>query len=135
MEHLNEDKARIFDNFYSNDSLTLLKIFSFFMEGKQRPKIAVLIKYMELNICMQKSVQRHETPTSFTCKNKEPALDEILCEISDYLPKESREMMDQVKNMKETFETYSQMMEMMNLMNEDASTDAQNGNTDQANIT
>lgn len=135
MEHLNEDKARIFDNFYSNDNLTLLKIFSFFMEDKQRPMIAVLIKYMELNICMQKSMQRHEIPCSFGCNNKELNLEDILCEIGDYLPQEYREMADRIKSMKDTFETYSQMMEMMNLMNNDVSTDTQDCNTDQTNVT
>lgn len=119
MEHLKEDKARLFDNFYSNENLTLLKIFSFFMEENQRPMIAVLIKYMEFNICMQKSMHRHETPHSCDCCNKEMSLENILCEIGDYLPKEGREMMDQIKNMKENMEMYSQMMEMMNMMNEE----------------
>ena len=121
MERLNEDKARIFDHFYSNDNLTLLKIFSFFMEDKQRPMIAVLIKYMELNICMQKSMQRHETPCSCHSQSKEQNWEEILCEIEDYLPKEGREMIDQFKNMKENMEMYSQMMEMMSMMNEETS--------------
>ena len=53
MEPLKEDKARIFDDFYSNNNLTMLKIFSFFMNEKQRPMLAILIKYMELNICTQ----------------------------------------------------------------------------------
>ena len=121
MERLNEDKARIFDHFYSNDNLTLLKIFSFFMEDKQRPMIAVLIKYMELNICMQKSMQRHEAPCSCHSQSKEQNWEEILCEIEDYLPKEGREMIDQLKNMKENMEMYSQMMEMMSMMNEEIS--------------
>lgn len=121
MEHLNEDKARIFDSFYSNDNLTLLKIVSFFMKDDRRPMIAVLIKYMELNICMQKSMKNHEIPYSCGCNQKDPSLEDILCEIGDYLPPEGREMMDQLKNMKETMETYSQMMEMMNMMQEEES--------------
>ncbi len=121
MEHINENKAQIFDNFYSNDSLTLLKIFSFFMADNQRPMIAFLIKYMELNICMKKSIHAHEIPRSGNCHQKESSLEEILEEIGDYLPREGREMMEQIKNAKETFETYSQMMEMMNMMNEEDS--------------
>lgn len=119
MEHLNENKAKIFDDFYSNDTLTLLKIFSFFMADNQRPMIAVLIKYMELNICMQKSIHSHEIPMFCDCNNRESTFEEILCEIGDYLPKEGRDMIEQIKNAKETFETYSQMMEMMNMMNEE----------------
>lgn len=119
MEHLNEDKARIFDTFYSNDNLTLLKIISFFMKDEQRPMIAILIKYMELNICMQKSANKHLLPSTCNCSKKEPDWEELLCEIGDYLPREGREMMDQLKNMKESMEMYSQMMEMMNMMNEE----------------
>ncbi len=119
MEHLNEDKARIFDTFYSNDNLTLLKIVSFFMKDEQRPMIAILIKYMELNICMQKSAQNHQFPSACGSSKKELNWEELLCEIGDYLPKEGREMMDQLKNMKENMEMYSQMMEMMNMMNEE----------------
>ncbi len=119
MEHLNEDKVRIFDNFYSNDNLTMLKICSFFLADNQRPVIAVLIKYMELHICMQKSMQRHETPIFNHCSDKETDLEDMLCEISDYLPKEGRDMMERIKDMKENMEMYTQMMEMMNMMNSD----------------
>ena len=118
MERLKEDKARIFDNFYSNDNLNMLKIISFFMDEGQRPMIAMLIKYMELNICMQKSRQRNNTPAYHYCNNSKIDFEEILCEIEDYLPQAGREMMEQMKNMKENMEMYSQMMEMMNMMNE-----------------
>ncbi|MBO5342629.1 MAG: hypothetical protein J6A73_08110 [Lachnospiraceae bacterium] len=118
MERLNEDKARIFDNFYCNDNLNMLKICSFFMHEKERPVIAVLIKYMELHICMQKSMKNHEIPTSCNCSGKESNLEDILCEIGDYLPPEGRDMMDKLKDMKENMEMYSQMMEMMSMMNE-----------------
>lgn len=120
MEHLNEDKARVFDDFYSNDTLTLLKIFSFFMEDNQRPMIAVLIKYMELNICLQKSIKKRELPFSGSKTRQPQNMEDILAEIGDYLPKEGREMMEQLKNMKETYENYSQMMEMMNMMQENS---------------
>lgn len=123
MEHLNEDKARIFDAFYSNDQLTILKIMSFFIDSKQRPMIAVLIKYMELNICIQKSIKNHEIPCC-SGKNENPEnMEDFLLEIIDYLPKESQEMMEQLKNMKETFDTYSQMMEMMNMMQDTSTSD------------
>lgn len=118
MEHLKEDKARIFDDFYSNDNLTLLKILSFFMKDEQRPMIAILIKYMELNICMQKSIAKRQIPHTCDCHKKNPDFEDILCEIGDYLPKEGREMMEQLKDMRENMEMYSQMMEMMNMMNE-----------------
>ncbi len=118
MERLNEDKVRIFDDFYSNNNLTMLKIFSFFMQDKERPLIAVLIKYMELYICMQKSMKNHEIPTSCNCTGKESNLEDILREIGDYLPPEGKEMMDKLKDMKENMEMYSQMMEMMSMMNE-----------------
>ena len=126
MEYLNEDKVKIFDDFYTNENLTLLKIFSFFMDSKQRPMIAVLIKYMELNICMQKSIKSHEIPYSKSCGNQSPSTEEILNEISDYLPKEGKEIMEQLKNAKETFETYSQMMEMMNMMQSDEPNNLEN---------
>lgn len=124
MEPLKEDKARIFDHFYSNDTLTMLKIFSFFMDDKQRPILAVLIKYMELNICLQKSMKHHCFPfCNCNCK-KEFNLEDILCELGDYLPEEYKGMMDQIKNMKENMEMYSQMMEMMNMMQENSPTDS-----------
>lgn len=116
MEQLKEDKARIFDDFYSNDTLALLKIFSFFVDETQRPMIAFFIKYMELTICIQKSIKRKEAPRACLC-GASPDLEQILCEISDYLPKESKEMVGQLKSMKENMEIYSQMMEMMNMMN------------------
>ena len=119
MEQLKEDKARIFDHFYSNDTLTMLKIFSFFMDDKQFPMLAILIKYMELNICIQKSRNGHETPFSNNCNNKEIKIEELLQEIGDYLPPEYRGIAEQMKNMKENMEMYSQMMEMMNMMQED----------------
>ena len=119
MERLKEDKARIFDNFYSNDNLNMLKIISFFMDEGQRPMIAMLIKYMELNICMQKNRQHHSCPGAPRhCADSKINFEEILCEIEDYLPQEGREMMEQIKNMKENMEMYTQMMEMMNMMNE-----------------
>lgn len=123
MEHLNdlnEDKVRIFDKFYSNDNLTLLKVFSFFMDDKQRPMIAVLIKFMEFNICLQKSMRNHEIPYSGYHAKHPQNMEDILVEIGDYLPKEGREMMEQMKNMKETYESYSQMMEMMNMMQQNS---------------
>lgn len=130
MERLKEDKARIFDDFYSNDNLNMLKIFTFFMDERQRPMIAVLIKYMELNICMQKSRQYNSGPHSYQNHDKKINFEEILCEIEDYLPKEGREMMEQMKNMKENMEMYSQMMEMMNMMNESTSDECDSTNTD-----
>lgn len=120
MEPLKEDKARIFDDFYSNNNLTMLKIFSFFMNEKQRPMLAILIKYMELNICMQKSMHTHEIPYCTNKPDKELNLEEVLCEISDYLPEEYRDLTEQIKNMKENIEMYSQMMEMMSAMNDDS---------------
>lgn len=117
MEHLNEDKTMIFDRFYSNDNLALLKVFSFFMEEGQRPMIAVMIKYMELGLCIR-NMQKHQVPKCHCAchTNGVGDITEILKEVSDYLPPEGRDMMDQLKNMQETMETYSQMMEMMNLM-------------------
>ncbi len=123
MEHLNdlnEDKVRIFDQFYSNDQLALLKVFSFFMDDKQRPLIAVLIKFMEFDICLHKSMQQHEMPYSCSHSKHPQRMEDILAEIGDYLPKEGREMMEQMKSMKETYETYSQMMEMMNMMQQNS---------------
>ncbi len=131
MERLKEDKARIFDDFYSNDNLNMLKIFTFFMDERQRPMIAVLIKYMELNICMQKNRQHNSCPGAPRyCADSKINFEEILCEIEHYLPKEGREMMEQMKNMKENMEMYSQMMEMMNMMNESASDEYASNNTD-----
>ncbi|MBQ7765765.1 MAG: hypothetical protein IJ397_02850 [Lachnospiraceae bacterium] len=124
MEQLKEDKARIFDEFYSNDNLTMLKIFSYFMNDAQRPMIAILIKYMEFNICMQRSMKHHETPFSRCRHDKELDLEEIMEEIGDYLPPEYRGMAEQMKSMKENIEMYSQMMEMMNMMNENSDASA-----------
>ena len=82
MEPLKEDKARIFDDFYSNNNLTMLKIFSFFMNEKQRPMLAILIKYMELNICMQKSMHTHEIPYCTNKPDKELNLEEAIASVS-----------------------------------------------------
>ena len=124
MEPLKEDKARIFDNFYSNDNLTMLKIFTYFMDDKQRPLLAVLIKYMEFNICMEKTLKHHQVPFSDCGCKKDLNLEDILCELGDYLPEEYRGMMEQIKNMKENMEMYSQMMEMMNMMQEETPSDS-----------
>lgn len=118
MEPLKEDKARTFDDFYSNNDLTMLKIFSYFIDDKQRPMLAVFIKYMEFNICIQKSMKQHKFPFEHCECKPENKLEDVLCELGDYLPSEYREMLDQVKNMKENMEMYSQMMEMMNMMSE-----------------
>ena len=67
---------------------------------------------------MQKSMKNHEIPTSCNCSGKDSNLEDILCEIGDYLPPEGRDMMDKLKDMKENMEMYSQMMEMMSMMNE-----------------
>lgn len=124
MEPLKEDKARIFDNFYSNDNLTMLKIVSYFMDDKQRPLLAIIIKYMEFSICMEKSMKHHQVPFSNCNTKKELTMEDVFCEFGDYLPEEYRGMMDQIKNMKENMEMYSQMMEMMNMMQEETSSDS-----------
>ncbi len=126
MEHLKEDKARIFDAFYSNNNLNMLKICSFFVDERKRPYIAVMIKYMELNICMQKSMKHSETPFSSHSPEHNMDMEDFINEISEYLPQEGHELLEQMKNIKENMEMYSQMMEMMNLMNE---------NTDNVNQT
>ena len=124
MEPLKEDKARIFDNFYSNDNLTMLKIFSYFMDNSQRPMLAVFIKFMELNICMEKSMKQHSFPFDDCKYKKEFNPEDLLCELGDYLPEEYKGMMEQIKNMKENMEMYSQMMEMMNMMQEETPSDS-----------
>ena len=116
MERLSEDKPRIFDDFYSNDTLTLLKVMSFFMDQQQTPMLAVFIKYMEFNICIKKSMKQNITPVCLQKNQPAENLEDLLSAIEDYLPKESKELIDQIKNAKETMETYSQMMEMMNMM-------------------
>lgn len=117
MDTKQTDKIAAFDTLYTNNHIQMLKILLPVIGRKQRHKLAVYIKYMELQYTMSLA---NSPPLSFNmCAESENAsvdFSELLDELFPFCTEKEQGMIGNLKNILETFKQYKEMESTMSMM-------------------
>ncbi len=115
MERQENDCITAFDTLYTTNQLQMLKILLPYMQPDMQSHMAVYIKLNELLVTLHFS--RECSSYSPFCHNKkELNLPVLICELSPFLSKEEKDMLNKMSEMKETMENFQQISQMMQMM-------------------
>lgn len=113
------DKIAAFDTPYTNNHIQMLKILLPVIGREQRHKMAVYIKYMELQYTMSLA---KSSPFSFNIctesENTSVDFGELLDELFPFCAEKEQAMVKNLKNILETFKQYKEMESTMSMMKE-----------------
>ena len=117
MDTKQTDKIAAFDTLYTNNHIQMLKILLPVVGREHRHKLAVYIKYMELQYAM--SLVK-SPPLSFNIcaesENTSVDFSELLDELFPFCTEKEQAMMKNMKNILETFKQYKEMESTMSMM-------------------
>lgn len=119
MDNQCSDRVLAFDSLFTTNHIQILKILLGYMEPSIQGKLAVYIKFRELQYTLQlirehPSLSSTPNPSSGSSNNMAALLDEIipLCSPTD------RDKILNIKNMFHTMENMQEMMQMIELLQE-----------------
>lgn len=117
MDTKQTDKIAAFDTLYTNNHIQMLKILLPVIGRKQRHKLAVYIKYMELQYTMSLA---NSSPLSFNIcaesENTSVDFSVLLDELFPFCTEKEQGMIGNLKNILETFKQYKEMESTMSMM-------------------
>lgn len=116
MSDKEHDKVMAFDTLFTDNKTRMLKIIMPYFEYEMQKKIAVYIKFMELQYTIQYFKNR-----PYHIKNCIPAPEKFdmqkMCrEMIPYCSPNEKKQMEQMSQMFDTFRNYQDMMETVNMM-------------------
>lgn len=119
MNNNQSDRVLAFDSLFTTNHIQILKLLIGYMDSSVQGKMAVYIKFMELNHTL-KMVANHPTISVSPCCNTTDStgISLLLDEMVPFCRPEEREQLQGIKNMFQTFENIQGMMEMIELIKE-----------------
>ena len=114
MENNNLDSITAFDTLYTTNHLQMMKILLPHLQEDMQSHIAVYIKLNEFLFALQfsKESRLHPSPSP----KKVVDIQEIICEISQYMNGNEKEMLKKLADMKDNMEKFQQISQMMQMM-------------------
>lgn len=130
MDETEKDAVFLFDTLYTTNHIQMLKILLSYFPVKYRNKLAMYIKFQELQYTMEYS--RHNT-VNLSAQSTEKEIDiAALCQaLTPYCTEKEKKMFQQLTQMKSTMAQYQEMMKLMpvleTMMNSDKPNDTSDG--------
>ena len=117
MEETGNDAVLLFDTLYTTNHIQMLKVLLPYIESEQRNKIALLIKFQELQYTLRYT-KSHTISllASEEEKNDKPDLVKMLSAILPYCTEAEQKMFKQLLNLKSNMDRYQEMAQMMKLL-------------------
>lgn len=117
MEETGNDAVLLFDTLYTTNHIQMLKVLLPYIEAEQRNKIALLIKFQELQYTLHYT-KNHTISllASEEKKNDKPDLVKMLSAILPYCTEAEQKMFKQLLNLKSNMDRYQEMVQMMKLL-------------------
>lgn len=117
MDTKQTDKIAAFDTLYTNNHIQMLKILIPVIGSKQRHKLAVYIKYMELQYTMSLA-NSPPFPFNICAESENTSVDfgELLDELFPFCTEKEQGMIKNLRNILETFNQYKEMEATMSMM-------------------
>ena len=112
------DYVLIFDHFYTNNHIQILKSLLPFMDSDELPMLPVIIKYMELQYTIR-LMQQHEHPTDpalSACSKEPPDIEKIYHAVHKYLAPSEEKSFQQIINLLHTMDNVREMQQVMEMM-------------------
>lgn len=119
MDNNQSDRVLAFDSLFTTNHIQMLKLLVGYMDPAIQGKIAVYIKFMELQHTM-KMVAVHPTLSVTPCQSADGpgTFTTLLDEICPFCRPEEKEHLQNIKNMFQTFENMQEMMAMIDVLKE-----------------
>lgn len=113
------DYVLVFDHFYTNNHIQILKSLIPYLDSDQLPMLPVMIKYMELQYTIQLTNQKNSRPTSAAltaCSKDSPDIETIYKAIHKYLAPDEDNNFKQIINLIHTMDNVREMQQMMEMV-------------------
>ncbi|MBE5864867.1 MAG: hypothetical protein E7292_01475 [Lachnospiraceae bacterium] len=119
MDNHQSDRVLAFDSLFTTNHIQMLKLLVGYMDPTVQGKIAIYIKFMELQHTM-KMVTNHPALSVSPCQSADGPgpLTALLDEMYPFCRPEEKEHLQNIKNMFQTFENMQEMMEMIEVLRE-----------------
>lgn len=119
MDTNHSDRVLAFDTLFTTSHIQMLKLLVGYIPPSVQGKMAVYIKFMELQHTLQ-MIARHPSIQISPCCNSDDSgnLTILLDEMLPFCRPEEKTQLQNLKNMFQTIENMQQMMEMIELMKE-----------------
>lgn len=130
-EHENDsDYVLVFDHFYTNNHIQILKTLLPYMNSEAMSMLPVMIKYMELQYTLQLIRQKSKPKPSAlsACSQDSPDIETIFQAIRKYLAPGEEKGFQQIIQLMHTMDNVRQMQQMMEVM-QSMSSDSENANS------
>lgn len=117
MDTKQTDKIAAFDTLYTNNHIQMLKILLPVISKKQRHKLAVYIKYLELQYAM--SLADSPSLAFNICaesENTSVSFHELLDELFPFCNEKEQQMLCRLKNVLDTVKQYKEIESTMSMM-------------------
>lgn len=121
MEKLQPNRVTLFDTYFTNNHICMMKILLPLLPPALQKNIAVYIKYQELQYTMQHFHRLIHNPSLFS--DELTATDKtdfttVFEEILPYCTPQEKQTFTHIRNMHQSFQNMKEMMEMLETMKE-----------------
>lgn len=113
MDGQEQDKILAFDTLFTNNRIQKMKIIMPFFDAAWQKKIAIYIKFMELQYTISYFRSNAFSPFPQSTDTRR-----ICRELLPYCTPAEKKQMEQMENLLSTMENYREMMEMFSMMQE-----------------
>lgn len=119
MDHNQSDRIFAFDSLFTTNHIQMMKLLVGYMPHAAQGKLAVYIKFMELQHTM-KIVSNHPALSISPCPSSDNAgaLTSLLDEILPFCCPDEKKTLQNMKNMFQTFENMQEMMAVIDVLKE-----------------
>lgn len=120
MESNRPDRVTAFDTLFTTNHIQMLKLLLSYLEPSVQGKLAVYIKFMELQYTLS-FFQNHpyaSMPISSALSRPCGGIGELMDEILPFCTSKEKENMQNLKNMMQNWENMQEMMQMIEIMQE-----------------
>ncbi|MBQ7841763.1 MAG: hypothetical protein IJ390_14940 [Lachnospiraceae bacterium] len=124
MDQTDQQSVIAFDTLYTNNHIQILKILLPFFDVTSRRRMAILIKFMELQYTIEhfqkypQELLAAEIGGADSGSQKKPDIIAIFEQIKNFCTPSERSMFEQLANMKKTMDMYEEMQGMMQMFSQ-----------------
>lgn len=116
MSDKEHDKVMAFDTLFTNNHIRMLKIIMPYFEYAIQKKMAIYIKFLELQYTMNYFKSRPYSIKNCIPEPEKFDLQKMCRDIIPYCSPNEKKQMEQMSQMFDTFHNYQDMMETVNMM-------------------
>lgn len=116
MSDKEHDKVMAFDTLFTNNHIRMMKIIMPYFDYELQKKLAVYIKFLELQYTMQYFKNRPYRIKNCIPEPEKFDMQKMCRDILPFCSPEEKKKMEQMERMFDTFHSYQDMMDTVNMM-------------------